>query len=803
MKLSENWLRQWVNPNLSTEQIGEQLTMAGLELDDLSLVARAFSGVVVGEVLTCTQHPDADKLKITTVNVGSHSSEPLQIVCGASNVATGARVPVALIGAKLPPIAGTDTPFCIKKGKLRGVQSHGMLCGGAEIDLDDGVDGLLILPDDAPIGVNLREYLNLDNHILDISITPNRGDCFSVRGIARELCVINDLPFKLPFDIPTINASCDDKTAVLVQTASCPRYYARTIINLNGTQKSPKFIQDALLGSGIAPKNLIVDITNFVLMELGQPLHAFDKDKLVGDISVRLAKQGETLVLLNGQSINLTGDELVICDEAGVIALAGIMGGQRTMVDDTTTSIVLESAFFDPLAIAGKARRFGLHTDASQRFERGVDYELPSLALARATSLFVSYGGGKVGYTAHHDNPSNLPVRKPITLPFDSIASLLGVQINKPACIHILQKLAIEVQDNGQTLICTPPSHRFDLSIKEDLVEEIARIYGYDNIANDLPKLSTHFFEDLTQKALHTIKQSLVNAGFFEAISFSFSDEKLENLLDDNQFAKPLALANPISSDLAVMRRTLLSSLLPCMQYNLNRQQNRVRLFETGLVFDGDTIANLTQRPTLALVAVGSQYLENPFDNTAMDFYDLKQVVQSVLPSSLIQNGQVAYQKANLAFLHTGQSADISVNGQKIGYLGQLHPKISKALDLGVVWVAELDLMAVLDLHAQKPSIKTPSKFPQVRRDIAIVVDKSVMVGDLLTLIRQNAGEHLQNASLFDVYEGGNLPDDKRSLAFGLVWQSDSDTLADDTINANVQAVLDSLQDKYGAVLRS
>lgn len=374
MKISEKWLRDWVNPNLSAEQIGEQLTMAGLELDDLTKVAKDFSGVVIGEVLTCEQHPDADKLKITTVNVGEHSSEPLQIVCGAPNVAVGVRVPVALVGAKLPPAPDSDKPFVIKKGKLRGVESHGMLCSGSEIDCDDGVDGLLILPSDAPIGVDIREYLSLDNQILDISITPNRGDCFSVRGIARELAVLNGLTFKLPFE-PTISpVTTNDKQAVTVETSDCPRYFAQVVTGLNGTTASPDWLRQALMAVGVKPRNLLVDVTNYVLFELGQPLHAFDKDKIVGSIIVRHAKKDEKLTLLNEQEITLHGDELVIADEQGVIALAGIMGGLRTAVTDDTVNVVIESAYFAQLAIAGKARRFGLHTDASQRFERGVDF---------------------------------------------------------------------------------------------------------------------------------------------------------------------------------------------------------------------------------------------------------------------------------------------------------------------------------------------------------------------------------------------------------------------------------------------
>lgn len=802
MKLSENWLRSWVNPTLSAQEIGEQLTMAGLELDDLSKVAKEFSKVVVGEVLEVVQHPDADKLKVTKVNVGSHSNEPLQIVCGAPNVTVGIRVPVALVGAELPPIDGK--PFHIKKGKLRGVESHGMLCGGAEIDLDDGVDGLLILPNDAPIGTDLRDYLNLDNHVLDISLTPNRGDCFSVRGIARELAVINKLPFNLPFEPTASNITSASVQAVKVETSDCPRYLAQVVENLSAKTQSPDFIREALTASGIRPRNLLVDITNFILLELGQPLHAFDADKIVGSIIVRHAKAGENLVLLNEQEVTLQGDELVIADEQGVIALAGIMGGLRTAVTDDTTKVVIESAFFKQLAIAGKARRFGLHTDASQRFERGVDFELPKLALDRAVNLLQTLGNGTVGQITSVENISELPSRESVQLPLSQVKQLLGVEIAQNEIVDILNHLEIQTKIENDTLIATPPSHRFDISIGEDLVEEIARIYGYDNITNQLPSFSANLFDNATQNHLHDIKMTLVNQGYFEAISFSFSDAKIEKLFATNDV---LALANPISQDLAVMRSTLLSSLLPCVQHNLNRQQTRVRLFETGLRFLGSDIAHLQQLETLTLVATGLANPEQPNDNRVMDFYDLKHDVESLLPRHILESGQIRYERSELSFLHTGQSADIiwqnGDNEQIIGFLGQLHPQVAKSLDLPTTWVAEFDLEIIKQMHAIQQSVVSLSKFPQVRRDIAILVDKSILVQDLLTTIRQTAGKLLKDSWLFDVYEGDKLPEGKRSLAFGLIWQDNDSTLADDIVNQAMQMIVDKLAEHYQATLRS
>lgn len=794
MKISEQWLRKWVNPVISAEAIGEQLTMAGLELDDLTKVAKDFTGVVVGEVLEVTQHPDADRLKVTKVNVGE--GEPLQIVCGAPNVAVGIKAPVALIGAVLPE------NFKIKKGKLRGVESHGMLCGASEIDLEDEVDGLLILPDDAPVGMNIRDYLALDNHILDISITPNRGDCFSVRGIARELAVINQLPFALPFTDVTPVITSQDNQAVIVETSDCPRYYAQVVSNLHGSISSPNWIKQALIASGIRPRNLLVDVTNYVLLELGQPLHAFDADKIVGKIIVRHAKPQETLQLLNEQVIEMQGDELVITDEAGIIALAGIMGGLRTAVTDDTRRVVIESAFFKPLAVVGRARRFGLHTDASQRFERGVDFELPKLALNRAVSLLHEFGQGDIGQTTFVEDIAELPIRSNITVSISHISRLLGVDLAIETIIKILTSLEIKTIQQGDILQCTPPSHRFDINIAEDLIEEIARIYGYNNIANQLPAFESNLYDNHTQNSLSAMKLALVNAGYFEAVSFSFSDNKVEQYFNHDNLAKPLTLANPISSDLAVMRRTLLSSLLPCVSYNLNRQQTRIRLFETGLRFIGHDITSLQQIESLALVAVGTVNPEQPNNQGNMDFYDLKHDVETVIPRYILQQGNIHYQRSQQPFLHTGQSADIIWQNQVIGWLGQLHPQIASALDLPTVWVAQLDISALKAMYQQSLSISTPSKYPQVRRDIAVLVDKQIDAHALLTTIRNTGGALLKETWLFDVYEGDKLPTGKRSLAFALIWQDEKTTLADEIVNQTMQTIIETLHAQYQAVLR-
>lgn len=787
MKLSEQWLRQWVNLELNAAQIGEQLTMAGLELDELTQVAKPFSGVVVGQVLALEPHPDADRLKIAQVAVGQDT--PLQIVCGASNVAVGQKVPVALVGAKLPPVDGKD--FVIKKGKLRGVESFGMLCGGTEIDCDDGVDGLLVLPDEAPIGQDIRAYLGLDDHVLDIAITPNRGDCFSVQGVARELAAINDLPFALPFEVQALPPQSDESQNVVVTTQSCPRYLTQALTNLK-LVPSPKFMQEALRRLGITPRNIVVDTTNYVMLELGQPLHAFDKDKIEGDIVVRFAQAGESVVLLNEQTIVLTGDELVIADAAGVIALAGIMGGMRTAVDDDTTNVLLECAFFAPEAIAGRARRFGLHTDASLRFERGVDFDLPALALDRAVALIVAHTQATVGQKSCHENLAALPKRPQVVLPIKKVEELLGICLEPNVMVRLLDAIGLKSQHQGNELWVQVPSYRFDIEIYQDVIEELARLYGYDKIGGKLPAFLAQMQENPQEEALFKIKHTLAALGYFEAITFSFSDEKVERLFDDKAYEPPLALANPLSSELSLMRRTLLSGLLPCVGHNLKRQAEQVKLFEVGLVFHGSHAQTVVQTPMLSLVATGTQ---SSVWSMPMDFYDLKAHLQSLLPSGT----QVAYRPSVRPFLHSGQAADIWIDEECVGFIGKLHPSVADKLELPDTWVGEILLESLLPKDL--PKIATPSKFPQVRRDFAFLVDEAWCWQDIEVLAKQAAGDYLVSCFLFDVYQGKNVPEGKKSLAFALVWQHPAQTLEETFIKAACQNVIDTLATQ-GAVLR-
>lgn len=792
MKISENWLRTWVNPAIDSDTLSDQLTMLGLEVDDLSPAAKPFTGVVVGEVLTVVQHPDADRLRVTTVNIGS--GEPLQIVCGAPNVRVGMKAPVATIGAVLPG------DFKIKKGKLRGVESQGMLCGASEIDLEDKIDGLLELPNDAPVGVNIREYLDLDDNVIDISITPNRGDCFSIRGIAREIGVINQLPVTAP-EIKEVAASITDAKQVVLETEGCPRYLGRVIKNVNTKAPTPEWMERALVRAGIRQHSILVDITNYVLMELGQPLHAFDGGKVNGSVHVRQATAAEKLTLLNEQEVELSENVMVIADDQKTLAIAGIMGGLSSAVSDETTEIFLESAFFDQLHIAGRARSFGLHTDASQRYERGVDFELPMIAMHRASQLIADLAGGEFGPITIAEKVELLPKREAIELNQAQVDQLLGYKVESDFITDALTRLGckVTVKAEGEWTV-VPPSHRFDMTIYQDLIEEVARIHGYDNIQISLPVIDVKLAKYQDQFELGQLRQTAVTLGYQEAISFSFADAKLERQL--NPQGQPLALANPISSDLAVMRSTLLSSLLPCVQYNVNRQQSRVRFYELGLRFDyqgASSIHDLKQIPTFAMVATGSRATESWHGKAApMDFFDFKGDIEEILKAARLA---VEYVRSERAWLHPGQSAEILLNGQSIGYFGRLHPSLEAELDLTTTWVAEIDQSAVLQTYVS--NFTELSRFPSVRRDIALLISDKINVSEIQQLIEKSGGELLDSVWLFDVYTGQGVEEGKRSLAFAIQWQHPTRTLEDAEIKSGMDNILQVLENTYQATLRA
>lgn len=789
MQFSEKWLREWVNPALDTEAIGHQLTMAGLEVDAIAPVAAAFTNIFVGEVLDVVPHPDADKLRVTKVNTGT---ETLQIVCGAANVRAGLRVPVAVVGAELPGLK-------IKQAKLRGVESFGMLCSAAELGLVATADGLLELPADAPIGKNIRDYLGLDDFSIELGITPNRGDCLSIRGLAREAGVLNKLPLQSPVISP-VAALHDEVLPVQLQAASaCPRYVGRVIRGVNAQAATPLWMVEKLRRGGLRSISAVVDVTNYVLLELGQPLHAFDKARLAGGIVVRQAKDGETLALLDGQTVTLRSDTLVIADAEKALALAGIMGGQDSAVGDATRDIFLESAFFAPLAVAGKARSYGLHTDSSHRFERGVDFDLQQEAVERATALILAICGGEPGPLTQVSAPEHLPQPQPILLRATRIQQLLGICLAEAEVEDILTRLGMRVEKVAQGWQVAAPSWRFDIGMEVDLIEELARIHGYDNFPASLPQAALRLSpQSETQPGEGRLKRLLVDLGWQEAITMSFVEPGLLARFDP--VTKPLALANPISADLSVMRTTLWAGLIKALQYNQNRQQSRVRLFETGLRFVPGP-EGLVQQRMLAGVACGSlaQELWSNSKNP-IDFFDIKGNIQSLF-ALLGASDRVAYKAALHPALHPGQTAEIVAEGRQLGWVGRLHPRLQDELGLsGPIYLFEICLDALP--AGALPAARELSRFPEVRRDIAVLADRQIAAADVLAVVREAAGGELQDCRLFDVYAGQGVADAQRSLAIGMVWQHPERTLQEEEVQGRVEAVLSLLKTRFGVVLR-
>ncbi len=799
MKVSEKWLREWVNPNLTTEGLAEQITMAGLEVDAIEPVAGAFAGVVVGEILEAEQHPDADKLRVC--KVAGQGDEICQVVCGAPNARVGIKIPFALVGATLPP--GDDgKPFKIKKAKLRGVESFGMLCAQTELQLGDDSDGIWELPADAPVGADLREYLQLDDQCIEVDLTPNRSDCLSMKGIAREVGVLNRKEVREP-KITPVEAQIEDTLAVSLNAGeACSRYVGRVIRNVDLAQPTPLWMQEKLRRAGVRSIDAVVDVTNFVLLELGQPMHAFDLGTLQGGIQARMAEDGEKLTLLDGQEVELKSDTLVIADSDKAVAMAGIMGGETTAVSSNTKDIFLESAFFHPIAIAGRARNYGLHTDSSHRFERGVDYALQTVAVERATQLLLDIVGGQAGPVIEVSN-EHLPKTREVTLRRERIQSGLGFRMADDEVVDILTRLGLEMSvkaDSGWRF--KVPSYRFDIAIEEDLLEELARVYGY----NRLPTTSLN--ADLTipmqyeaKVGLDVVRRQLVARGYQEAVTYSFVEPKLLKLFDPE--AEPVELQNPISADLAVMRTSLWPGLVNALQYNLNRQQARVRLFETGQRFvpAGEGIENLKQEPMLAGLIYGSRDEESWTGKAeSVDFYDIKGDLESVL-ALMADKASFTFESAQHPALHPGQTAAVLRNGDKVGLLGALHPQLQKELDLPqTAYLFEVTQASIAE--AALPSFQPLSKFPAVRRDIAVIVDQSEQVKDLEDAIAAAAGDCVTELKVFDVYVGKGIDPHRKSVALGLTFQHPSRTLTEEEINSFMDAVVKSLKDKFNASLR-
>lgn len=795
MIFSEQWLREWVSPDLDTQQLIDELTMAGLEVDGVMPVARQFSGIVVGLVESVEPHPDADKLSLCSVFDGEESN---QVVCGAANVRAGIKVPFAKLGAAIIESADAK-PFKIKKAKIRGIESNGMLCSSEELGLEEKSDGILELHMDASVGEDIRSCLQLDDTSIELDLTPNRGDCLGMIGLAREVGVIARQDVK-PLDFPAPIESITDEFEVKITAKdACPRYLGRVIKNIDLNSESPLWMKEKLRRSGLRSIDPVVDVTNYVLMELGQPMHAFDLEKLEGHIDVRFAKQSEKLQLLDGKEVELTPETLLITDANKAVAIAGIMGGMATAVSDQTQHVFLECAFFAQLAVAGKARSYGMHTDASHRYERGVDYQLQRTAMDRATQLLLDICGGEAGPIT--EAIGNLPEAIEVRLKHSSISSLLGIQMDQKEVRDILGRLGFGLAaDDGEVLRVTVPSYRFDVSIEADLIEELARIYGYNN----LPQTGGLGNQSLRSKPesyieLGQIRQQLVALGYQEVITYSFIEPSLADMLFPDQ--PGVTLQNPISADMAVMRSSILPGLISTLKYNENRQVERIRIFESGLVFKQNG-QEITQTAMLAGLVSGNKMPVNWNNNKDLaDFYDLKGDVELLLALGL-EPDRYSFVSAEYACFHSGQCARIEREGVIIGHIGALHPAMQRKMGItGNCYLFELELAPLQERRL--PTASALSRFPAVSRDLAVLIDSDCSSADILANVRGNAGEHLIDLRIFDVYQGDAVAKDKKSIALGLTWQHPSRTLSEDDINTIISKCVNGLQDKFNANLRN
>jgi phenylalanyl-tRNA synthetase beta chain len=793
VKFSETWLREWVDPELPRDDLLQQLTMAGLEVDAVEPVGKVFAGVVVGLVESCAPHPDADKLSVCSVFDGT---ERAQVVCGAPNVRAGLVTAFARVGAMLPD------NFKIKKAKLRGVESFGMLCSAAELGLGDDHDGIMDLPGDWPVGAELAEVMQLNDVTVDVDLTPNRGDCLSLRGLAREVGVLNNLPVAYP-EVQAVAPTCEDAFAVtLAAPDGCPRYLGRVIRGIDLSKPTPHWMQERLRRCGLRSIDPAVDVTNYVLIELGQPMHAFDLQQLSGGIVVRYADDGEKLTLLDGQEVSLDADTLLITDASGPVAMAGVMGGERSGVQADTRDLFLECAFFAPLAIAGTARRYGLHTDASHRYERGVDFELQAMAMERATQLLLDIVGGEPGPVVETLSAQHLPKTEPVQLRQHRLEELLGVTISADQVDEAFARLdfdvvARNVLEQGVTWLVKAPSHRFDIALEADLVEEVCRIYGYNNIPSKQPITTLELREvALEAHSDAALKGHLAGRGLQEVITYSFVDPKLQDLLDPQ--ATPVTLANPMSSEQSVMRTNMLPGLVDALLGNRARQQDSARLFELGLTFvpAGDV---LRQDSTLGGLLWGRRQAEAWHATPdSVDYFDVKGLVDGLVAWAGLSG--VSYQRCEDEVLHPGQSADVLLDGERLGRLGRLHPEIESRLGIEGVYVFELSAAAIL--KRPRRTYGGISRYPSVRRDFAVVVDQSVSAAEVEAVVRDTLGSILVEFRLFDVYEGKGIDSNEKSLAIGLTLQSQDATLTEDAIGQHTQAAINALTQAVQARLR-
>ena len=789
MKFSEQWLREWVNPAISSDELVAQITLAGLEVDDVCSAAGEFSGVIVGEIVSAIQHPNADKLKVCQVSDGATET---QVVCGAPNARVGIKVAFATVGAVLPG------NFKIKKAKIRQEESFGMLCSASELEIGEENDGIMELALDAPVGADIRAYLNLDDKIIDVDLTPNRGDCLSIAGLAREVGVLNSLDVTCP-EYTEQAPQIEDVFSVRVNTPEhCPRFLGRVLNNIDITKTSPLWLQEKLSRCDVRSIDPVVDVTNYILLEMGQPMHAYDLDKVNGSIIVRMANQGESLTLLDGQKVELTDETLVIADNEGVLGMAGIMGGADTGVGEGTHNVFLEAAFFNPISIAGKARSYGLHTDASHRFERGVDYDLQRKAMDRATLLLQSIVGGEAGPIVEQVSTEHLPSLTQVVLRKARLESLLAYKIADEKVLDILTRLGLcLVSSDDKSWTFTAPSWRFDVAIEADLVEEVARVYGYNNLPSTNPVASMEIpSKPEIERPLTVLRRHMVSRGYQEAITYSMVEPGLLAKFDDQN--KPVKLINPISADMAVMRTSLWPGLVKALQHNQNRQQSRVRLFETGQRFIPSD-QGLQQQDVFAGLLYGSKHPESWHGKSeAVDYFDAKGDLESLLQ---ICGQTFSFEAAQHLALHPGQSAAIKFADKTIGYIGAMHPGLLKDLDLqGPVFMFEVDLASISE--GVLSAYETLSKFPEMRRDLAIIVDEKISVAKVTQAIELSAGKWLTGVRLFDVYQGQGIENGQKSLALGLTWQHPERTLTDDEVNQWVEQAVEHLSKHLDASLR-
>ncbi len=794
MKFSESWLRNLVNPALSSAELSHLLTMAGLEVEDMRPVAPAFGQVVVAQVLEVVKHPDADRLNVCQVDIGSGT--PQQIVCGAPNVAAGLKVPCALPGAELPG------DFKIKVAKVRGIESSGMLCSAKELGLAEDASGLHLLPADAPVGQAIRQYLELDDTVFEIKLTPNRADCLSLQGIAREVGAITGAATALPHVAAVPASIAATRPVVLDAPAACPLYYGRVIAGVNARAATPEWMVRRLERSGIRAISALVDITNYVMLELGQPLHAFDNTKLEGAVRARLALPDEQLLLLNEQKIAVDRDVLMIADDAKALAMAGIMGGEESGITLDTTELFLESAFFAPKAIAGRARRYGFASDASHRFERGVDFGGTARAIERATQLILDICGGQAGPVV--EARAELPARPPVRLRTARAEKVLGVPLGAARIAGIFSGLALQFTQDGDDFLVTPPSWRFDMEIEEDLIEEIARLVGYDNIPAPAPRARMAMLrQPEAQRPAYRIRQMLADRGYQEVVNYAFVDTAWEaDFAGKTDEAELIRLANPIASQMAVMRSNLFGGLVDNLQTNLKRKQSRVRLFEVGRVFRRDPagapVAGFCQPLKMSGLAYGGALPESwAGGGRKVDFFDVKGDIEALLAPA-----ELRFEKLAHPALHPGRAARILLQGREIGCIGELHPEWAQKYDLPhAPIVFELEFESIKQVVV--PAYAEVSKFPAVVRDLAIVVDHDLALQTLLDGIESQKTGLIQDVQLFDIYVGKGVPENKKSLAFRIVMQDTQRTLQDSEVDAAMQQLVSCFEQAFGAQLRA